>query len=64
MCSCWTRKAVGTATDPKIATNVIMSKFTSAINLLGHESKLTICMKANKAKAIHQVCEKVNGDKA
>ena len=54
MYTCWTRKAAEAATEPKIAINIVMSKITSAINLLGHERKLIVSSKANKANALHQ----------
>jgi hypothetical protein len=63
VCTCWSRKAAEAATEPKIAINIVMSKITSAINLLGHERKLIVSSKANKANALHQDCEKAIGNK-
>ena len=56
-------EAAGAAADPKVAIKVVMSKITSAINLLGHERKLIVSSKANKANALHQDCEKAIGNK-
>lgn len=56
-------EAAGAAADPKVAIKVVMSKITSTINLLGHERELTVYTKANKAKALYQICEQAIGDK-